>query len=100
MAHLSPEEVHRVARLARLTLTSDEAQALHGDLEAILQHVDALAKAPVEGVEPMNSPLGHTNRVRADEPSGGLDQATVLGLAPATEEAFVAVERVLEEGGQ
>ena len=95
MGHLSIEEIHRIATLAKLSLSDQEAVALHSDLEAILGHVDTLQQVDVDGVEPMTSPLEHTNRVRPDEPTPPLGQATVLGLAPAIEGEFVSVPRVL-----
>jgi aspartyl-tRNA(Asn)/glutamyl-tRNA(Gln) amidotransferase subunit C len=98
MPHLSIEEVHRIAGLAKLRLTDDEATRVHGDLEAILKHVDALQEADVEGIEPMSSPLEHVNRLRPDTPATPLAAETVLGLAPDTAEAFVLVPRVLEGG--
>jgi len=99
MGHLSIEEIHRVAGLAKLKLTDSEAAALHGDLEAILGHIDTLQSVDLDGIEPMSSPLEHTNRVRPDEPAAALEQSTLLDLAPATEGAFVSVPRVLEGDG-
>ena len=99
MGHLSIEEIHRVAALAKLRLTDSEAAALHGDLESILGHIDTLQSVDLDGVEPMASPLEHTNRVRPDEPASPLEQATLLNLAPATEGKFVLVPSVLEGDG-
>jgi aspartyl-tRNA(Asn)/glutamyl-tRNA(Gln) amidotransferase subunit C len=99
MPHLSIEEVHRIAALAKLQLSDREATRLHGDLEAILKHVDALQLANVDGVEPMASPLEHTNRLRSDDPATPLAKDTVLDLAPDTAEGFIQVPRVLDGGG-
>jgi aspartyl-tRNA(Asn)/glutamyl-tRNA(Gln) amidotransferase subunit C len=99
MGHLSIEEVHRIAALAKLRLSDQEAARVHSDLEAILKHVDALQAVDVTDIEPMASPLEHVNRIRADEPSGGLPRTTVLDLAPATEGDFITVPRVLEGDG-
>ena len=99
MPHLSIDEVHRIAGLAKLRLTDDEATRVHGDLEAILKHVDALQEADIEGLEPMSSPLEHINRLRSDIPTTALPSQTVLDLAPDTAEGFVCVPRVLDGGG-
>ena len=96
MPHLSIDEVHRIAALAKLTLSDQEAASVHDDLEAILKHVDALQAVDVSNVEPMASPLDHVNRTRADLPHGGLPRPTVLKLAPATEGDFITVPRVLD----
>lgn len=45
---VSPKDVDHIARLARLCLEADEAEHMTGDLNAILEHVDALAAADRE----------------------------------------------------
>ena len=99
MPHLSIDEVHRIAGLAKLQLTDEEATTVQGDLEAILKHVDALQAVAVDGIEPMSSPLEHVNRLRGDIPPTALPRETVLDMAPETAEGFVCVPRVLDGGG-
>ena len=96
MADLSIDDVNRVAALAKLRLTPEEAQALLHDLQGILGHIDTLQDVDVEGVEPMASPLEHTNRLRPDTPQATLDKQAILDLAPETQGDFVSVPRVLE----
>lgn len=45
MPNVSPEEVNRLAGLARIELAPDEAARLAGDLESILGHVARLQEA-------------------------------------------------------
>jgi len=99
MPHLSIDEVHRIAALAKLRLSDSEAARVHNDLEAILKHADALQAADVDGIEPMASPLGHSNRLRSDDPTPAIASQTVLDLAPDTIDAFISVPRVLDGGG-
>ena len=78
----------------------DEAlEAARLDLNSILEHVARIGSIDVEGVSPMPRPLDTVNRLAEDEPGPTLDQATVLDLAPATEGEFIAVPKVLGEGG-
>ncbi len=99
MGHLSIDEINRVAALARLQLSPDEAEALLDDIEGILGYVDTLQDVDVEGVEPMASPLEHTNRLRPDTPMEPLARKALLNQAPATEGDFVSVPRVLGGDG-
>lgn len=95
----SLEDVARVAVLSRLALDPEDLQAAQNDLTIILEHVATLATLDVEGVEPMPRPHEIVNRLAEDEPGPTLDRAVLLDLAPATEGDFIAVPKVLGEGG-
>lgn len=92
-------DVTRVARLSRLALDDAGLEAARHDLTAILEHVAALGTLDVEGVEPMARPHDQVNRLAEDIPGPTLDRRTVLDLAPAVEGDYIAVPKVLGEGG-
>jgi aspartyl-tRNA(Asn)/glutamyl-tRNA(Gln) amidotransferase subunit C len=92
-------DVARVARLARLALDDDGLVAARADLTAILGHVAMLTTLDVEGVEPMARPHHQVNRLAEDEPGPALDRRVLLDLAPAVEGDYIAVPKVLGEGG-
>ena len=96
---LTHEEIAKVAKLSRLKLDDEALEAARLDLNSILEHVARIGSIDVEGVSPMPRPLDTVNRLAEDEPGPTLDQATVLDLAPATEGEFIAVPKVLGEGG-
>ncbi len=56
-ARISPETVMKVARIARLHLSDDEAKKLAKDLNDVLKAFKELDKAPAGGVEPSFQPL-------------------------------------------
>lgn len=93
------EDVTRVARLSRLALDEAGLEAARADLTAILGHVAALGTLDVEGVEPMARPHDQVNRLAEDVPGPTLDRRVVLDLAPAVEGDYIAVPKVLGEGG-
>lgn len=95
----SLEDVARVAVLSRLDLDPEGLEAARDDLTTILAHVANLATLDVEGVEPMPRPHEIVNRLAEDEPGPTLDRSVLLDLAPATEGDFIAVPKVLGEGG-
>ena len=49
------DTVKRVARLARIAVTDEDAGRMTGELNAILGFVEQLNEVDVEGVEPMTS---------------------------------------------
>jgi len=93
------EDVAKVASLSRLNLGEDALDSARNDLLAILKHVANLQTLDVEGVEPMPKPQDTVNRLAEDEPGQCLDREVLLAMAPKTEGSFIAVPKVLGEGG-
>ncbi len=95
----SIEEIARTAHLARLALDREGLEKARRDLAAIFEHFTNLAKLDVEGVEPMPRPHDIVNRLAEDVPGPTLDRSVILSLAPAVEGDYIAVPKVLGEGG-
>ena len=93
------EDVAKVASLSRLALDDAALDSARVDLLAILEHVANLQTLDVEGVEPMPRPQDTVNRLAEDEPGPMLDRDVLLAMAPKTEGHFIAVPKVLGEGG-
>lgn len=87
--------VRHVARLARLRLEDDEVARARAELASVLLHVQELASVDVEGVVPSFHGTG-TERLRADEPTVGLDRDTALAAAPEARDEGFAVPQVIE----
>ncbi|MDQ0346182.1 Asp-tRNA(Asn)/Glu-tRNA(Gln) amidotransferase subunit GatC [Ancylobacter vacuolatus] len=88
--------VRRVAHLARIAVTEDEVAHLQGELNAILAFVEQLGEVDTDGVEPMTSVIPMTLPLRADVVSDGFYAERVLANAPASEDGFFAVPKVVE----
>ena len=88
--------VRRVARLARIAVTDEEARRLQGELSGILDWVEQLREVDVEGVEPMTSVVKMAMKKRADVVTEGGDPRRILANAPMTENNFFLVPRVVE----
>jgi aspartyl-tRNA(Asn)/glutamyl-tRNA(Gln) amidotransferase subunit C len=95
---LSREDVRRIARLARLTLSPEEEARFQDQLSAVLGYVEQLGELDLEGVEPMTHALaaGEAAPLRADEPRPCLDPEEALANAPAREGTWFKVPRILE----
>jgi aspartyl-tRNA(Asn)/glutamyl-tRNA(Gln) amidotransferase subunit C len=82
MSHLSPDQIDRVAALARLTLAPGQRERLAADLERILDYVDQLTAVPTDGV----SATAHVHDVprarRADDVRPSLSVEEALANAP------------------
>jgi aspartyl-tRNA(Asn)/glutamyl-tRNA(Gln) amidotransferase subunit C len=88
--------VRRIARLARIAVSDDEVAHLQEELNAILGFVEQLDEVDVSGVEPMTSVIPMTLRMREDVVTAGADPARVLFNAPARDDDFFVVPKVVE----
>lgn len=92
---LSPDEVRKLALLARLELSDQEVDHLGPQIESILGFVAQLSELDTEGVEPMTTALDVDNRWRADELVAGLKREQALANAPSADEECFRVPPVL-----
>jgi aspartyl-tRNA(Asn)/glutamyl-tRNA(Gln) amidotransferase subunit C len=88
--------VKRVARLARIAVTEDEANRMVGELNGILGFVEQLSEVDVAGVEPMTSVTPMTMRRRADVVTDGDKAPDIVANAPLTDRNFFLVPKVVE----
>ena len=88
--------VRRIAHLARIAVSDEEVAPLQGELNAILAFVEQLSEVDVEGVEPMTSVTPMAMKKRPDVVIDGSDADAVLRNAPATENNYFLVPKVVE----
>jgi aspartyl-tRNA(Asn)/glutamyl-tRNA(Gln) amidotransferase subunit C len=88
--------VKHVARLARIAVDEADAERMTGELNAILGFVEQLGEVDVSGVEPMTSVTPMEMRKRQDAVTDGSKAADIVANAPATEDKFFLVPKVVE----
>ena len=88
--------VRRVARLARIKVTDDEAERMTNELNSILGFVEQLDEVDVAGVEPMTSVVSVKMRRRQDVVTDGEDAEGITANAPVSEDSFFLVPKVVE----
>lgn len=88
--------VRRIAHLARIAVAEEEVEHLKGELNAMLAFVEQLQEVNVEGVEPMTSVTPMAMKQRADAVTDGEIAADIVKNAPATEDNFFLVPKVVE----
>ena len=88
--------VRRIARLARIRITAEEAKGLEKELTGILNWVAQLDEVDTGGVEPMTRVVFQELKKRTDEVTDGGIADTIVGNAPMAEDHFFVVPKVVE----
>ena len=86
----------RIAHLARIAVKDAEVAHLQGEINAVLAFVEQLAEVDVEGVEPMTSVTPMDMKKRPDVVTDGGIADDILANAPAREDHFFLVPKVVE----
>ena len=88
--------VKRIARLARVSITEEEAKGLEVELSGILDWVKQLDEVDVAGVEPMTRVVPIKLKMRDDIVTDGEIADQVTENAPITTDHFFVVPKVVE----
>ena len=100
---LTPDDVSRIAHLARLELSPAEAAAMQGSLNDFFRIVEQMDAVDTHAVEPLYTPLSAVQavalRLRDDqvtEPASEALREARQASAPAVAEGLYLVPRVIE----
>lgn len=96
MTDFNLNTAHKVARLARLALTDDEAKKYAGQMQNILTFVEQLNELDTTSVAPLANVADLALSLRDDVVNDGDQQAAVLQNAPEALEGFFVVQKVVE----
>lgn len=88
--------VRRIARLSRIAVADAEIPHLRDELNAILAFVAQLEEIDVADVEPMTSVMPMRMKMRADVITDGEIAEQVVANAPASDERYFVVPKVIE----
>jgi aspartyl-tRNA(Asn)/glutamyl-tRNA(Gln) amidotransferase subunit C len=88
--------VRRIAHLARIAVEDGEVEHLRGEINAILAFVEQLQEVDVAGVEPMTSVMPMVMKKRQDEVTDGGIADDIVANAPATQDHYFLVPKVVE----
>lgn len=94
---IDAEQVRKVAKLARLSLTEAEIEEFTGQLGAILGYVEKMNELDTSQVEPLAHCLPISNVLRADEVRPSLGTELTLSNAPDSDGPFFKVPKILED---
>jgi aspartyl-tRNA(Asn)/glutamyl-tRNA(Gln) amidotransferase subunit C len=97
---LSPEEVSRIAHLARLELQPGEQAAMRVQLNGFFSIVEQMSAVDTRGVEPLYTPLAAVQdvplRLRADTVTETDRREANQRSAPAVADGLYLVPKVIE----
>ncbi|MDB5705667.1 MAG: glutamyl-tRNA amidotransferase [Sphingomonas bacterium] len=88
--------VKKIASLARIAITEEEAARIAPELDNIMGWIEQLGEVDVTGVEPMTAVIPNHLRLRDDVVTDGNVREAVLSNAPQAEHGFFAVPKVIE----
>lgn len=90
------ETMERMASLAKLQLTQEEAQQLSRELETIVEYMDILSQLPTEQTDPFDQSSEPHNILREDCVHRSMERADLLSNAPDSDGATLAVPKAVE----
>jgi aspartyl-tRNA(Asn)/glutamyl-tRNA(Gln) amidotransferase subunit C len=91
------EQVHKVAHLARLALTSEEEERFTTQLGDILDYFEQLNELDTDGVPPTARAIDVSNVTRTDKLEQWTDKEAILDCAPDREDEFFKVPKIMNE---
>lgn len=88
--------VKKIASLARIAITEEEAARIAPELDNIMGWIEQLGEVDVKGIQPMTAVIPNHLRLRDDVVTDGNVRDAVLSNAPQAEHGFFAVPKVIE----
>ena len=97
---LSPDQLQRIALLARIAVRPEEVSGVIDRLNRVLGLVDQLQAVDTQGIEPMShaldGQLAVQQRLRVDAVTEPDLREEIQGLAQAVEQGLYLVPKVIE----
>jgi aspartyl-tRNA(Asn)/glutamyl-tRNA(Gln) amidotransferase subunit C len=93
---LTPEDVRRIAELARIGISDAEARTMQAELNNIFELIGRMQKVDTEGIAPMTHAQGAGLRLREDRVTEGDQRERFQAVAPQVEQGLYLVPRVIE----
>lgn len=88
--------VRKIASLARIAITEEEAARIAPELDNIMGWIEQLGEVDTAGVAPMTAVIPNHLRLRDDVVTDGGVRDAVLANAPQGEHGFFTVPKVIE----
>ncbi|HEU5290789.1 MAG TPA: Asp-tRNA(Asn)/Glu-tRNA(Gln) amidotransferase subunit GatC [Cyclobacteriaceae bacterium] len=93
---ITRELLDKIAHLARLELSEQDAAKMMQDMTAIIDWMEKLNEVNTDSVEPLTSMSHEVNMLREDEVKNQLDHKAVLQNAPQKDLDYFHVPKVLD----
>ena len=86
-AHFTPDDVERIAELARLSLTDEERALFARQLADILAYAEQVQEVDTRGIAPTSHAFASPESLREDQERPGLNREDALAAAPDADRA-------------
>lgn len=93
---LTTDDVKKVARLARLSVTEQEVKTAHAQLSNIFGLIAEMQAVDTRGIEPMSHAQDVTQRLREDRITEDNQRELFQSIAPQVEAGLYLVPQVIE----
>ena len=93
---LSHDQIRRLAQLARLAVSGEEAEPVRERLNRVLGLIDQLQAVDTAGIEPMSHALDLVQPLRADAVTETDQRELFQAGAPAVQDGLYLVPKVIE----
>lgn len=93
---ISPDDVLKIANLARLKIDQDEVDQYAKDLSNIISLVEQMNAVDTKDIVPMAHPLDVTQRLRVDKVTEENQREKFQTIAPRAEKGLYLVPKVIE----
>ncbi|HJV06013.1 MAG TPA: Asp-tRNA(Asn)/Glu-tRNA(Gln) amidotransferase subunit GatC [Chromobacteriaceae bacterium] len=93
---LSHQDVARIAKLARISVTDEEIEAVGSQLNNIFCLIEKMQAVNTDGIEPMAHPQDVGLRLRDDVVTETDRRAAFQAVAPQVEKGLFLVPKVIE----
>ncbi|MCV2402906.1 Asp-tRNA(Asn)/Glu-tRNA(Gln) amidotransferase subunit GatC [Marinomonas sp. C2222] len=93
---IDKDDVQKIAHLARLTLTEEDADKYQHSLSSVLTLVEEMQSINTDGVLPLSNPLEMTQRLREDVVTEDNQRDNFLANAPQSEAGLFLVPKVID----
>ena len=93
---LAPDDVQRLARLARIAIDEHDSAAVLERLNDVLGLIDEMRAVDTRGIEPMSHAVDIVQRLRPDEVRESDRREPYQSVAPAVDEGLYLVPKVIE----
>ena len=93
---LAIDDIHRIADLAHIEISPEQAQRMQGELNNIFQMIERIQAVDTDGIEPMPHPHDGYQRLRDDDIREVNDRENNMKNAPEQSDGYFLVPQVIE----
>ena len=96
MAHISIQEVEKVASLAKLEFTGEEKEKFAAQFDKIIGFVEKISELDTGSIEPMTHAVEKSNVFREDKVAPSMPNEEIGKIAPKFLDGSIIVPKIIE----